>query len=154
VIARMQGGRDYLVSLNREHRLASALVELFRGEAEHFLELRSSLVSSVEPGARGRGVLSVVVFGSAARSQDALGSDLDVLLLARDDKARRAALDSVEHSREALRARFGVSARPIAYAIPEARRLWRARRPPLTEAARDGIVLLGPPLEELLGGES
>lgn len=44
VVARIEGSRDFLVSLNHEHRLAPTLRELFRQEAEHFLELRPDLV--------------------------------------------------------------------------------------------------------------
>jgi predicted nucleotidyltransferase len=151
-VSRIEGGRDFLVRLNREHRLAPAVEQIFRQEAEHFLELRRALVEAAG-GRASQEVLSIVLFGSAARSEDTLGSDVDTLLIAPDARVRNSALERIESSREPLLERFGVRIHPVGYSLSEARRLWRQRRPPLPEALRDGIVLLGPPLRELLNGK-
>ena len=155
VVTRIEGGRDFLVSLNREHRLASTLEELFRREAEHFLELRRELSRAVAgPKMMKKDILSLALFGSVARSEDALKSDLDVLCITPNERARGSTLERTEASSEDLCKRFGARLRPIAYTLTEARRLWRAHRAPLPEAVRDAVVLAGPPLRQLLSGKS
>lgn len=152
-VSRMEGGRDFLVQLNRHHRLAPAVEQLFRQEAEHFLELRSALVAEVAKGRESREVLSLALFGSMARAEDGLESDLDALVIASDARARDGALERIGSAGEKMLERFGVRVRPIGYTLSEARRLWRQGRSPLPEALRDGIVLRGPPLREILSGQ-
>jgi predicted nucleotidyltransferase len=153
LVARLEGGRDFLVSLNRRHRLASALEALFRVEAEHFLELRGELLRVLHEGFGEKALLSLVLFGSAARAEDRSSSDLDLLLIAADSASLEWAMNAIADATEGFSTRFGVTVRPIGYSLVQARRLWRQRRAPLVELHRDGIPLLGPPLRELLGDE-
>lgn len=153
IVSRIQGGRDFLVSLDRGHRLAPPIEELFRVEGEHFLEIRSALTRLAVDERRQNGVLSLVLFGSAARADDKIESDLDVLVIAENAAAVDTAVTRLEVGKERLRKRFGVSLHSIGYTLAQARRLWRQRRPPLDDAQRDGIPLVGPPLRQLLSGE-
>jgi predicted nucleotidyltransferase len=153
VVSRLEGGRDFLVRLNRTHRLASPLQELFRIEAEHFLQLRSALTRLTMDGRKPKDVLSLVLYGSAARAEDRAASDLDVMLISEDAASLGSALSRLDAGKEQLRERFGVSLRPIGYTLTQARRLWRRRQTPLSEAQREGIPLVGPSLRELLSGE-
>jgi hypothetical protein len=141
------------VSLNREHRLAPALETLFRVEAEHFLELRAELLGVFGEGRMRKDLVSLVLFGSAARAEDLSSSDLDLLLIAKDAPSLERAGYAIGDAEEGLARRFGVMVRPIGYSLAQARRLWKQRRAPLAEVHRDGIPILGPPLRELLDGE-
>jgi predicted nucleotidyltransferase len=153
IVSRIQGGRDFLVSLDRGHRLAPPLAQLFRVEAEHFLELRSALSRLVADEQRQNGVLSLVLYGSAARAEDSTESDLDLLVVAENAVAVESALTRLEVGKEEVQQRFGVSLHSIGYTLAQARRIWRQKRPPLHDAQRDGIPLVGPPLRQLLSGE-
>ena len=152
LVSRMEGGRDLLVRLNDEHHLASAVRSLFNAEAGQFLELRRRLVEIATGGARVRWIQSVVLFGSVARGDDTPDSDLDLLLIVADADARERLLERFDDAAPHFRAAFGCRVRPLAYTLAESRRRWRAHDPPLPDVARDGLVLFGPPLTDLLGG--
>lgn len=150
LVTRVEGGRDFLVHLNRDHRLAASLAEAFRVEAVHFLELRRRLAAMAAPGRRGSGVAAMVLFGSVARGDDQPTSDLDLLIVAADLEP---ALERVQAGIVEVRRVFGVRVKPIGYTVAEARWLWRRRRPLLRAIARDGVVLFGSPLPDLLNGQ-
>ena len=152
LVSRMEGGRDLLVRLNDEHNLASAVRGLFNAEAGQFLELRQRLVEIATGGGRLRGIRSVVLFGSVARGDDTPDSDIDLLLIVADAGARERILERFDDAAPHLRAAFGCRVRPLAYTLAESRRQWRAHDPPLPDVARDGLVLFGPPLTDLLSG--
>jgi predicted nucleotidyltransferase/predicted transcriptional regulator len=149
VVSRVEGGRDFLVRLNSRHRLAASLAGAFHAEAAHFLELRRRLVELAAPSRRGSGITSLVLFGSAARGDDDPESDLDLLLVAADPEP---ALERVQAGVEEVVRVFGVRVKPIAYTTADARRLYRRRLPPLREIARDGVLLFGSPMRDLVNG--
>jgi predicted nucleotidyltransferase len=152
LVHRLEGGRDFLVSLNPHHHLTAALRELFRVESRYFVELRRELAERARRVPRPRAVRAVVLFGSVARGEDTPESDLDLLVITDDDVTRERVLERVTEEARGLWEAFGCRVRAIGYTLAEARRRWRRREPPLPEVARDGLVLVGPPLAELLGG--
>jgi predicted nucleotidyltransferase len=152
LIRRIQGGRDFLVSLSTDHVLSAAVRALFRAESEFFLALRQDLVRALMDGPRRRRPASVVLFGSVARGDDAPGSDLDLLVLTPETDDVEPALTRLDSARGHMLQRYGYALRPIAYTVADARRRWRRREPPLPHIVQDHIVLGGPPLQELLDG--
>jgi predicted nucleotidyltransferase len=149
LVTRVQGGRDFLVRLNAGHRLAASIVDAFRAEAAHFLELRRRLLELAAPNRRGSEITSLMLFGSVARADDDPDSDLDVLVVASDPEP---ALQRLQGGMDDLRRVFGVRVKPIAYSVTDARRLWRQRGPLLRQIAKDGVVLFGSPLPNLVNG--
>jgi hypothetical protein len=86
---------------------------------------------------------SVVVFGSYARGEQSGTSDVDVVLVAEDARAK-AALDrrAATYARE-FRGRYGASLSALTYEEREANALWRTA-PALAQSLRDeGVVVLG-----------
>jgi len=152
VADRVVGGRDHLVSLNRRHWLFPAVVALFDAEAEQFREVRERLQSWARSGGRRRAVESVVIFGSGARGDDTAASDLDVLLVTSSDRVCERIVDAFGEVADELRSGFGVDARPLVLSRAEARSRWRRRQSPFPQVVRDGLVVLGPALRELVGG--
>jgi predicted nucleotidyltransferase len=149
LVSRIEGGRDRLVSLNEAHMLASVLQDLFAAEAEFFAALRRELVA-IGQQADARGLAALVLFGSVARAQERLDSDLDVLVVGRTQAAADRLLEAYIMGAGRVQERFGARLRPIAYSVQEARRRWHGREVPLPELAQDAVVLHGPPLGELL----
>jgi hypothetical protein len=94
--------------------------------------------------------VGVYLFGSVVRGDDTLDSDLDVLLIAKDDAHRNALLEQLLTDAVAIRARFGLSVSPIGYTLREARRASRARAAPWPELQRDVVALDGPSLLDAL----
>jgi hypothetical protein len=68
------------------------------------------------------------------------------------DAARDKVLDHLLREGSRLRSTYGVRVSPLVYSLAGARHRWSRRLPPLPETVRDGIVLVGPPLGDLLAG--
>lgn len=149
---RIVGGRDYLVSLNRRHRLAPAVVTLFGAEAELFRGVRERLHAWARTGGRRRLVHAVVLFGSAARGDDTTASDLDVLVVTASDRARDAVAEAFGEVADDLRSRSGLDARPLVLSRGVLSARSRRRQPPLPEILADGLVIVGPALRDLVRG--
>lgn len=149
LVHRLQGGREFMVSLNRSHRLGPPIAALLTAEALLFQALLARLAEAVAPGGRAPGVVSLAVFGSVARGTERLGSDLDVLLVAKDLPAREKYLDRLSAAIEPLTAEFGCNLRPIGYTVSETRAAFR-RTGLLREVARDMVTVHGTPMRELL----
>lgn len=150
VASRVVGGRDYLVSLNRRHRLAREVAALFDAEAQLFHEVRRRLHAWARSAERRGQVRAVVLFGSAARGDDSPQSDLDVLVVTPSEAVRQAVADGCGAFAEELRADFGVDLRPLVMSLGEVRRRWRRRQLPLPDVVRDGVPILGPTPRELV----
>lgn len=150
VARRVVGGRDYLVSLNRRHRLARDVAALFDAEAELFREVRQRLHAWAQRGERRGQVRAVVLFGSGARGDDTPTSDLDVLVVTTSDAVRTRVTDGCRALARELRADFGVDLRPLVLSRRELRGRWRRRHPPLPDVLADGVPILGPAPRELV----
>jgi hypothetical protein len=46
---------------------------------------------------------------------------------------------------------FGIDVQPVGYSLRQARPLWRAHQTPFEHARREGWLLMGKPLHQLLG---
>lgn len=147
-----EGGRDHRVRLNEGHRLATPLRSLFQAEAEHFRTLRVVLAEEARAMARRIGLVNLVLFGSVARALDGVGSDCDLLVVAREPAGIDAALAALVPVARHLEGSHGCHLRPIGYALKDAARRWRAKEPPFPGIRRDGLVVFGPPLEDSLSG--
>lgn len=79
-------GRRRLYRLNREHPFATALLELFRVERER----RDALATTVTRWAEQHhdAVAAAWLFGSVARQEDRLSSDVDIALVVRENAQR------------------------------------------------------------------
>jgi predicted nucleotidyltransferase len=75
IVFRQQAGRARLYSLNRDHLAAPAIIELTELRALLVDRLRAELAAWDEP------ALATVLFGSAARGDGDLDSDIDLLIV-------------------------------------------------------------------------
>ena len=150
VVQRHIGGREHLLTLNPAHVLVPALQSLFVADADYFAALRRAL-SAVVPVRRAEGLLSVALFGSVARAGETPASDLDVLIVGHTRAAAERWRSRFLDAAPGIQARFGARLGPVAYALSEARQRWARRQAPFPDLSRDAVVLLGPPLAELLG---
>ncbi|MEQ1690539.1 MAG: nucleotidyltransferase domain-containing protein [Gemmatimonas sp.] len=148
VATKLAGGRDHLTDLNPQHILAPTLIALFSAEAELARNMRTAIAAAAAGDKHPP--LGLYLFGSVARAEETLDSDLDILLVARDDSHRGVLLDRTLAGAKDLHSRYGVTVAPIAYTIREAKRGWEAGSAPWPELARDAVTLMGPPLGDLL----
>lgn len=147
LVDRQEAGRAFLFTLNREH-LAAGAVEMLAGmRTELFTRLQDAI------GAFPLAPAHVSMFGSAARGDGGLQSDIDLFVvrpehIAEDDTRWRAQLEELARQAERW---TGNCARIAESAQTELERL-RAEALPITAGLRrDAITLFGPDIETLLG---
>lgn len=129
-------GRAHVWRLVKGHVLVPHLTALFRVEKLSGAELRSTLgtwLASLD------GVRDARLYGSVARGDERPDSDVDVLILVADGRAKRAAERTKGALEDDVRARFGNSLSVRILTQREARR--RPRRGFLPIALREGEVL-------------
>ncbi len=132
LVLRESDGVAYLYQLNREHLLAGPVLEIARAR-EMLRERVTEQVRTwaVEP-------RLVALFGSAARGQMHLESDLDVLAVA--DAPDDRWLDDLGRLCEAMTSWTGNHTRPLVLTSDE---LASQDEPVLAEIGRDALVLFG-----------
>lgn len=139
IVQQTSAGRATVHWLNRSSVYVENLLDpLFQAERDLPEDLIDDLAWAFQDEA-----ISVVLFGSYARGDQAPTSDVDVVLVA-ENSLMRAALESTaaDHAIE-FRDRFGASLSALVYTLDEAAALSRTS-PELAESIRrDGIVVSG-----------
>jgi predicted transcriptional regulator len=146
LVERMEAGRAFLYSLNREHLLAPA-VELMAGaRAELVRRLREAIAAWEIPPAHAS------LFGSAARGDGGTESDIDLLVVrpADRDAGDPAWEGQVEQLAENVRRWTGNHAGIVEISESELPQLRRDRPPVVEEVSMDAIELAGEPARQLL----
>lgn len=142
VVEKRHAGPSYLYSLVRENFIAQRIV-LPALEAECGLPsaLRDEIVGLFAPQA-----ISIVLFGSMARGEEKLGSDVDVLVVMADGEGCAEIEERALESGHSFFKKFGRSLSVHCVTISDARRGGKAFLP---EAVRKGETLFGKPPAEL-----
>jgi predicted nucleotidyltransferase len=142
----LEAGSSLLYTLNREHLVAPAVIQL-AGIRQELLRRLADEVSTWEPPA-----LSVALFGSVARGDGDSESDIDLLIIRPGD---------VDEENETWRAQLDAFAEHVLrwtgnhsqfaeLSQSDIRRLVRDEAPILDDLRRDAVDLAGVPVWELL----
>jgi predicted nucleotidyltransferase len=150
LVLRTAAGRALMHELNRDH-LAAPAAELLAGMRTRFLSrLRDAFARwEVAP-------VHASLFGSAARGDGDTSSDIDLFIVrpASVDEEGAAWRSQVERLSEDVRTWTGNHVAVIEQHEADVGRLRRSQPPVLKELRRDGIHLVGTPLDTLLGTPS
>jgi predicted nucleotidyltransferase len=141
-------GRTRLFQTVKKNSLITALEKLFSAERKRFEQILETIKqATVSPG-----IVAVWVFGSVARGEDKMGSDLDVALVI------DAPGSDVDQIADAVRdrllmqtRRLGFSPSVVAVAPADLHRLKAERARLWSDLVRDGRVLKGAAPGDLLG---
>ncbi|MDR1119153.1 MAG: nucleotidyltransferase domain-containing protein [Bifidobacteriaceae bacterium] len=120
-------GRAVLHSVNDRHVAAAPLRRL----ADPISLLREAARASV-----GSGALSIILFGSVARHESGVGSDIDLAVIS------HAPWDGAADLQSAITAQFGNACDVLVFTEAEFARLAASGEPVVEEILRDGIPLL------------
>jgi predicted nucleotidyltransferase len=146
---------QHLYRINRDNLLVrEGLVPLFEAEERRsraiFEELRRVLTES--PEAKDATVETAIVFGSAARGDDAPGSDFDLLVVTRDPAGAERVHDLLSARAPGLRTRFGLTLSPVVLDREVVRREAGDGAGLIQDVLRDGRRICGRTLEEIVHG--
>jgi predicted nucleotidyltransferase len=144
LIQQRVAGRAILCSLNRDHLFADAIIAL----AAPWERIKGALSSEIA--AWEVPPVSAVVFGSCARADGTVHSDIDMLLIVPDEVDDDLWTEQLSDAGQRLTQRLGNAMSWIDVTLPEFRKMVKAREPVTKEIARDGIHIFGAPLTSLL----
>lgn len=145
IVRRQRGGRDHIFTLNRDHFLVKNAVSILYQSEKQFEEVTYSALSSL---LRSKTV-NVTVFGSTARHEETSLSDLDICCVVRSEKDKEALRALLNQESPRLYREFGVKIAPMFFTVAEAKT--RKNTPLLRRIAKEGKLLSGKKLEELVG---
>lgn len=146
IVERRPAGRAYLYTLNEDSYLVSdVLGPVFRNEARWLDRLGEEVLASLNAG-----VESVILYGSWARGDAAERSDVDLLAVTATMDGRRQAERVLEAQRGRLSERFGRFVSFLVLSRNEVRRRLRRGDRLMRNIVRQGRVLAGHSLAELI----
>jgi len=146
IVNRQRGGRDHIFSLNREHFLVQeALLKVFQVESKFPEEVINTLASILK-----KQVYSAVIFGSAARREENILSDLDICCIVNSVIERLFVSDLLNKKSQMLYKKFGIKLAPMFFTKSE---FIRKRKSQLVKSiASEGIIITGKNPKGLLNG--
>jgi predicted nucleotidyltransferase len=150
ILTREQTRGSHLYRINRSHDLYAPLAALFRTEAGRLARLRDWLRETLDAASLTEAIRSVTLYGSNARGEAGVRSDVDLLVIADVDEAVGPARDALIAGASALEDRTGLMISP--YVLPRQRveERFRDGDPLMETIAEEGRVLLGESLRELV----
>lgn len=146
LVKRNIGGRDHLFILNRNNYFSDFIIpEIFKVESN----FRNEIISSIKK-KLGKYSLSIILFGSCARKEEEINSDFDICIIYKKDKKE---IDSIVSSlRDELWKRYSIHFAPFFITESEFKKRASFSKPPVNEIIKDGILITGKSIKELLRG--
>jgi predicted nucleotidyltransferase len=143
VVSQLRVGRAITQELNRSNVLVTSIV-LPAIEAEaalqsHLLEALTDAFEAVS--------VSLVIFGSVARGEAEPGSDLDVLVVTKDERDAARAHETADQVGHDFYRRFAM---PLSVMVVSLSALPKTPTAYLAAARYEGVLVCGRPLDELL----
>jgi len=146
IVTRIRGGRDHIFSLNSNHFLVKEGVMPFFEIEGKFVE---AILNDIRKKLRNK-CRSVYVFGSVARKQEKVGSDLDLCIIYDKDNQRKLIEQAVSEMNAELHKKYFVNSAPFLITVNEFVKLSKGNKPPVNEIINDGILVLGNSITQLL----
>jgi predicted nucleotidyltransferase len=137
VVNRIRGGRDHISTLNREHFLVKEVIyKLFESEKKLQDEIKKTLSSILK-----NKVTCAVIFGSAARGEKNIHSDLDLCCIVKSKVEMDSAREILYSRTAVLKNRYGIKLSPVFFTEVE---FVRSRNKELIkEIISEGIIVTG-----------
>ena len=145
IVRSMVKGKAILYQANRQHILMPSLWALFEFENDLLRSALRELPVEWEAYAR-----SVILYGSVARGEESSDSDVDLCVVTRSSGARRRIERKLEGSHADFYLRTGNRLAPLVLSAPTFCARYRRRDPLILQIAREGRVVFGETLGELL----
>lgn len=139
IVRSSSAGRANVHLIERQNIYVERLIEpLFAAEQQLPQDLEEDLRATFADFTE-----SIILFGSYARGEQRVGSDVDVVLVARGEAAKRSLDERLHTYALEFRARYGAVLCEITYEVREASALWRTAPAFLESLKRDAVVVSG-----------
>jgi len=141
-----EGKREHLFSVDREKYLVKELVEkIFETERAFNTSILKQIRTKIKPYS-----VSLIQFGSTAREEATLKSDFDLCIIY--DKTLSVIEEKVSELRSALFKTYNITLAPFYISVVKFRQLAKQSKPPVKNIIKEGRVIAGKSIKELLNG--
>ena len=135
LVNRQIGGRDHLFTLNRENYfIQEAIIKLFEVEDNFMKEIVKSLETILK-----KRVYSAVIFGSTARKEESVLSDLDICCIVNSNMDKLFIRNSINKKSQLLKKKFGVKPSLVLFTKSE---FYKKRKTQLVRSIVSEAVLI------------
>lgn len=143
IVNRLIGGREHLFTLNRDNFVVQKIIiPLFESEQTFkeklFAEIKNNLSALTE---------SLIIFGSVARKEETIKSDLDLCIVYSKGKTKIEA--TIDELRINLNKNFGIILAPFLITKSEFRKRAKANKSPVPSILKEGKIISGLSLSRL-----
>jgi predicted nucleotidyltransferase len=148
IVKRQRGGRDHLFTLNREHIIVQEiLLSLFS-----FEEKLLNLIMNDIKKKFGKYCTSIFLFGSVARKEETIESDLDLCFIINSIRSKEPLNDLISQKRSYYKRKYGVNLAPFFLTEKEFTLRAKHNKPPVPDIVKESILIYGKSLEIILNG--
>lgn len=150
ILHRTELSSQHLYTVNRQSPLVrDGLTPLFAAERARVGAIFGRLREELRPELSEGVILTLAIYGSAARGEDRPGSDLDVLAVTRDDDPVMPVHDTLTRLAPELDRMFGLDLSPVVVSLDRLRRQCEAGDPVMSAVLEEARVVAGSPLDAL-----
>lgn len=146
IVNRITAGRSHYFTLNRNHYLNKQIIEnLYSYEREYINAIFESIKKSL-----GKWSISLIIFGSVARRDETVESDLDLCIVYKGKKAL--VEEKISSLRDKLFNEFGVNLAPFYITEREFKSRAKNIKPPIDNIIKEGNVIYGKSINRIIHG--
>ena len=146
IVNRQIGGRDHIFTLNISNYFVKfVLLPVLDAEGKFY----DSIVKDVKK-SLSKNTISVFLFGSVARKEESIQSDFDICIVYSSIKNKKIVEEKVNICRDELHNNYGISLAPFYISVKEFQQRAKLKKPPINEILKEGILLFGKSIKELL----
>jgi predicted nucleotidyltransferase len=146
IVTRQRGGREHFFFLNREHYIVKKIVIPILNSERKFTE---SIYSEIKKGL-GQHSSSLIIFGSTARREEKIESDLDLCVVLGNPGNKSKIVSVITDFSFSLFRKYGVSLSPFYISEKEFIRRAKIKKSPVNDILKDGLVISGKTIKGLL----
>lgn len=144
VVKRQTGGRDHLFTLDRNKFITKRIITtIFQAEKEYKAALFSKIKKQLS-----KGTVSLIVFGSVARKDETIKSDLDLCIVYKKDKNKLEEI--ISDLSEQIYLEYSIHLAPFYIRETEFRKRAQKKTSPINNIIEEGIVISGRSIHQLI----
>lgn len=146
IVNRVIGGRDHHFSLNRKNYLViNGILPLLESENQYMDVIVKLLKKYLS-----KKCISIILFGSVARKEEKVGSDLDICAVVQSNIQ----LKEIDQIRQELfyqlAEKFGITLGLTTFTQNEFRKKGLKGQPPINNIIKEGVLIFGKPIKMIL----
>ena len=148
IVKRSIGGRDHIFTLNRNHFLVSkGIIPLLEVEMNYLPEVMNLIKKELS-----KDTLGIFLFGSVARKEEGIDSDLDICFVVKNKTTKRTVEKKKTELFNVIDEKYGASLGAIIFTLDEFKKRGLKGKSPVNDIINEGILVSGKPIKLLLYG--